>query len=233
MISPYKIIIFIILFVFLGTPEMKAQTIEITLPQPQLSSGKTLRKNIQERYSNRNFNYNKPLSIEELSTILWATYGKKIKNNETDTITSASYTIPSAGAIYPLEIFVVIGEGGVINLKEGIYYYIKEKHALKLISNIDKRKNLASACLNQKSIETAPLSILIAANIGSMEKRYGNRAERYTTLEAGHAAQNLYLIVNDLGLSTVEIGAFDDEEVAKILNIPYPVALVMPIGYKE
>jgi SagB-type dehydrogenase family enzyme len=150
-----------------------------------------------------------------------------------DAITSASYTIPSAGAIYALEIFVLIGEGCVKNLPAGLYYYKKDEHGLKLISNLDKRKELSAACLGQNFIEEAPISVIIAAEFGSMAQRYGNRAERYINLEAGHAAQNLYLITNDLGLSTVEVGAFMDAEVSAVLETEYPVLLIMPIGYKK
>lgn len=204
---------------------------ELKLPKPKIEEGKNLRLNIQERYSNRSFDYKKTISLKQLSTILWATNGKKIKN--IDAIASASYVVPSAGGIYALEIFVAVGKNSVPELKEGIYYYVKEDHALRQISNLDKRRELALASLNQSFIQDAPIAIIIAAQFDAMEERYGQRAERYVILEAGHAAQNLYLIANDLGLTTVEVGAFIDEEVAKILEIKYPVLLVMPVGYKE
>ncbi|NQU19474.1 SagB/ThcOx family dehydrogenase, partial [bacterium] len=100
-------------------------------------------------------------------------------------------------------------------------------------SSTDKRGELASACLRQRFIEDAPMSIVITASPNRMIQRYGKRAERYVILEAGHAAQNLCLIANDLGLTTVEIGAFIDEGVAKVLNTTYAVLLVVPIGYKK
>ncbi|MFC1646287.1 SagB/ThcOx family dehydrogenase [Candidatus Omnitrophota bacterium] len=203
--------------------------LDLKLPQPKLTEGKNLRQDIQERHSNRSFDNKKPLSLEQLSTILWATYGKKIEDS--DSITSASYVIPSAGAVYALEIFVLIGNNAVENIPEGLYRYIKEGHSLKLVSGLDARKELSAACLGQKFVEAAPVSIIIAAQFGSMAQRYGSRAEQYVYYEAGHAAQNLYLIVNDLNLTTVEVGAFKDDEVAKVLEIEYPVLLIMPIGY--
>ena len=226
-----KTIIFSILFLTLAINNAQAQMAELKLPKPILSEGKQLRQDIQERYSNRSFDDKKTLSIEQLSTILWATYGKKIKN--VDAITSATYTIPSAGGIYALEIFVVVGRGASEEIKEGIYHYIKEDHKLRMLSSADKRRELASACLRQRFIEDAPISIVITASPNRMIQRYGKRAERYVTLEAGHAAQNLCLIANDLGLTTVEIGAFIDEGVAKVLNTTYAVLLVVPIGYKK
>ena len=226
-----KTIIFSILFLTLAINNAQAQMAELKLPKPILSEGKQLRQDIQERYSNRSFDDKKALSIEQLSTILWATYGKKIKN--VDAITSATYTIPSAGGIYALEIFVVVGKGAINDLKEGTYHYIKEEHNLRMLSSADKRGELASACLRQRFIEDAPVSIVITANPNRMIQRYGKRAEHYVILEAGHAAQNLCLIANDLGLTTVEIGAFTDEGVAKVLNTTYAVLLVVPIGYKK
>lgn len=204
---------------------------DIKLSQPQLTQGKNLRQNMQQRYSNRSFDEKKPLNIEQLSSVLWATYGKKIEG--VDSVTSASYVIPSAGAIYALEIFALIGKDAVEGIPKGLYYYNKEEHILKPVSNADKRKELSIACLGQKFIEHAPVSIIIAAQFGAMAQRYRNRAKQYVHMEAGHAAQNLYLIVNDLGLTTVEIGAFMDDKVTAVLEIEYPVLLIMPIGYKK
>lgn len=226
----FKIIIFLLSFLLIIN-NIEARVKEIKLSQPILTEGKNLRQNLQERYSNRSFNTKKTLTFEQLSTILWATYGRKVKG--IDAITHASYVVPSAGAIYALEIFVVVGKDKVNGIKEGVYYYEKELHTLKIISDLDKREALSLACLNQRFIQDAPTSIIIAAQFDYMAKRYGNRAERYVIMESGHAAQNLYLIVNDLGLTTVEVGAFIDKEVSKVLNIPYPVLLVMPVGYKK
>ncbi|MFH1622415.1 MAG: SagB/ThcOx family dehydrogenase [Candidatus Omnitrophota bacterium] len=228
--SFYKIVIFIILFSLSGTFAL-AQMEDLKLPQPQISQGKSLRENIQERFSNRSFDNKKQLSLEQISSILWATYGKKIE--DVDARTSASYVIPSAGAVYALEILLVVGKDSVENLRQGIYYYETESHSLKQLSDQDKRKELTAACLGQKFIEDAPISIIIAAQFGSMAQKYGSRAERYINFEAGHAAQNLYLIVNDLGLTTVEVGAFMDADVARVLEIEYPILLLMPIGYKK
>jgi SagB-type dehydrogenase family enzyme len=208
----------------------RAQMANIRLPKPKLSQGKYLRQNIEERRSGRSFS-NKKLDIDTLSTVIWATYGRKIK--DIGAITSASYTIPSAGAIYPLEIFVVVGKNSVDNLGGGLYRYSKDEHTLIQVSNLDKRKDLTSSCLGQKFIESAAVSIVITANFDLMKQRYKDRAERYVILEAGHAAQNIYLIANDLGLSTVEVGAFKDEEVSKTLGINFPVLLIMPIGYEK
>lgn len=219
-----------ILFLLVTTTQLQAQMIEINLPQPEIAQGKNLRQDIQQRRSIRNFNVKKDISLKQLSLLLWATYGKQIK--DIDTITSATYTVPSAGAIYALEIFAVVGKGAVKNMQEGLYRYVKEKHSLTMLSNTDIRKALAEACLGQGFIQDAPILIVIAINTDSMSRRYGNRAERYAILEAGHAAQNLYLICSDIGLATVEVGAFIDKEVSKVLDIPYTALLIMPVGYE-
>ncbi len=204
---------------------------DLKLPAPKISQGKNLRQNMQERCSNRSFDSKKSLSLEQLSSLLWATYGKKTEG--LDSITSASYVVPSAGGIYALEIYALVGKDAIKDLSQGLYYYNKDQHSLKLISDKDKRKELSTACLGQEFIEQAPVSIVIAAQYGSMAQRYGDKAERYINFEAGHSAQNLYLIVNDLGLTTVEVGAFIDDQVEKALSIEYPVLLIMPIGYKK
>lgn len=228
--SQKALVLAIVLFL-LTTNNNFAQMTDLKLPKPELTEGKNLRQNIQERSSQRSLDSNKPLSLQQLSTILWATYGKKLA--DVDSITSASYVIPSAGAIYALEIFVLVGQDSVQGLSSGLYYYAKEEHSLKPISSQDNRKELANACLGQRFVLDAPVSIIIAAQYDKMARRYGDRAGRYTDFEAGHAAQNLYLIVNDLGLATVEVGAFRDEEVARVLGIEHPVLLIMPIGFRK
>ena len=227
----YKVFIFSILFLSLAINDTHSQMKELKLPKPILKEGKSLRQDIQERQSDRSFNDKKALDLDQLSSILWATYGKKVI--KTDATTRATYTIPSAGGIYALEIFVLIGKDAIKNIEEGLYYYKKEEHTLSKVLDGDKREDLARACLNQAFIKDAPISIVIAARFDFMAQRYGERAERYVVLEAGHAAQNLYLMCSDLGLATVEIGAFIDEEVTKILDAEYSALLVMPIGYKK
>lgn len=182
---------------------------------------------LEKRYSCRSFQ-DKALNLDDLATLVWATAGKKY-----DSLTAASRTIPSAGATYPLELYIVVGKNCVDKLKEGVYHYLIEEHALEFMLEADKRAELAKACLGQDFIREAPISLVIVANFKRTTGRYGERGERYVYMEAGHACQNAYLAVTNLGLSTVEVGAFIDAQVKQVLSLDkdYTPLSVMPIGY--
>lgn len=194
----------------------------IKLPPPILKSSISIEEALLLRRSKR-FYKDKPLTLNELSQILWASQG----------ITDENYkfrTCPSAGAIFPLELYL-----SVINiegLESGIYKYIPERHELIHLSKGPKREELFNACLKQEWIKRAPLVVVICAAFYKTKARYGERGIRYVFIETGHCAQNIYLQCVSLNLGTVAVGAFDDEEVKKILNLPkndFPTYL-MPIG---
>jgi len=184
---------------------------------------------LEKRYSCRNFQ-NKILKIDDIATVLWATCGKKH-----DSLTGATRTIPSAGATYPLELYVVVGENCADKLKAGVYHYLIEDHSLQLIAEGDKREELAGACLGQSFIYAAPVSLVITAKFLRTTSHYGARGQRYVYAEVGHASQNTYLAITNLGLATCEVGAFDDDSVRRLLNLDKdsdPLS-VMPIGYSK
>lgn len=182
---------------------------------------------IENRHSCRDFE-SKTLSLDDITTILWATCGKK-----QDSTTGATRTIPSAGATYPLELYIVVGKNCIDRLKEGVYHYLIGEHSLELIKEGDIRAELAQACLGQNFIKQAPASLVIVAIFGRTTNRYGKRGERYVYIEAGHASQNAYLMSTNLGLNTVEVGAFDDDYLKRALGLNQhstPI-IVLPIGY--
>lgn len=199
----------------------------IKLSYPSISKEKGISQVLNSRYSCRDFS-NKPLNLDQISIILWAAGGKI-----DDAITGATRTIPSAGAIYPLEIYIVIGKDTINGLKEGIYHYLIENHSLELVLNKDIRKELSLGCGGQDFIKQAPVSLIIAAKFKPMMNRYGQRGIRYVYMEAGHASQNIYLMATNLGLGTVEVGAFDDDKIKDLLLLDKdtePIS-VMPVGY--
>ena len=182
---------------------------------------------LEKRYSCRSFG-DKILNLDDIATILWATCGKKY-----DSITGATRTIPSAGATYPLELYLVVGPKSIDKLKAGVYHYLIEEHSLQVLIETDKRAELADACLGQDFIKETPVSLVIAAKFQRTTGRYGARGERYVYMEVGHACQNAYLAVTNLGLVTVEVGAFIDDSVKRVLSLDkdcIPLS-VMPIGY--
>jgi SagB-type dehydrogenase family enzyme len=156
---------------------------------------------------------------------LWATQGI------TDT-SSRLRAVPSAGATYPLEVFVVCGWNGIEQINEGIYHYNIAHHSLTLHHEGDVRLDLARAALGEEMIYQAPVDIIICALYERTTLHYGSRGERYVHIEVGHAGQNIYLQATALGLATVAIGAFHDEPVREVLRLDkqYKPLYIMPVG---
>ena len=197
--------------------EMKDNKI-IILPSPDTTGKVPLETAILERRSVRSFS-DRELTIEQIAQLLWAAQGITDKKGYR--------AVPSAGALYPLELYVV--------KKDGLFQYIPAGHRLNKLSGKDLRPQLQSAALHQSSIGRAPVSIVISAVYERVTSKYGKRGVRYTDIEAGHAAQNIHLEAVALGLASVPIGAFDDLSVAKVLSLPtdeIPLYII-PVGYKR
>lgn len=194
----------------------------IDLPHPKKEAGFDLNRALHERRSHREYN-TASLTRTELSQLLWSAQGI--------THSAGLRTAPSAGALYPLELFVVISR--VEDLAAGIYHYQIKTHSLRLISKGDYRHQLAKAALGQDVIEQGAVVIAIAAVYARTEKKYGSRARRYVHMEAGHVAQNIYLQTTALGLGTVLVGAFDDARVQQVLELKPDLAPLglMPVGH--
>ena len=183
-----------------------------------------LEEAIARRRSVRDFAL-QPVSRLQLSQILWSAQG----------ITEASWqarAVPSAGATYPLEIFAVCGGNGIEKIEDGIYYYDVYSHSLTLHHKGDVRLELARAALDEESIYQAPVTIVICAEYERTTTRYDARGKRYVHIEVGHAGQNIYLQATALGLATVAIGAFYDEQVREVLRLEkhYKPLYIMPVG---
>ncbi|UCH87817.1 MAG: SagB/ThcOx family dehydrogenase [Dehalococcoidia bacterium] len=198
----------------------------IALPDPRLKGEMSLEEAILKRRSRRSFR-DSPLTLGEISQVLWAAQG----------ITGeiGLRAAPSAGALYPLDLYLVVGKEGVEGLDEGVYHYVPQSHSLEPTLEGDVRQTLARLSLQQMSIADAPLSLLITAEYERTTGKYGDRGVRYVHMEAGHAGQNVYLQAEALGLGTVVIGAFQDEEISEALNLPrsYRPLYVMPIGHPK
>lgn len=202
---------------------MKKQNSEIILlPSPNYNSNTSIEEAILKRRSVRDFSISS-LTIPEVSQLLWAAQGITEKN-------SGLRTAPSAGATYPLEVYLL--SSNVKELSQGLYKYNPQEHSLKFITEGDKRSDISNAALKQGSIEKSSAIIILTAVYERTSARYGNRTERYVNMEIGHAGQNIYLQAVSLGLGTVMIGAFNDDSLKKVLNLPeneYPLA-IYPLG---
>lgn len=179
---------------------------------------------INRRRSIRRFRP-EPVSQHEISQILWATQGL------TDA-PSGFRAIPSAGASYPLEIFVVCGRNCIGGVEEGTYRYLVDNHSLTLQRRGDVRLELSWAALDERFVRQAPLDIVICALYERTTRHYGQRGERYVHIEVGHAGQNIYLQATALGLATVAVGAFHDEVVRELLRLEkqYQPLYIMAVG---
>ncbi len=196
----------------------------IHLPSPSQKGGMPLAEAIARRRSIRDF-APQPISQLQLSQILWAAQGI--------TDTWGRYrTVPSAGATYPLEIFVVCGTNGVDEIDAGIYHYNMDSHSLTLHYNGDVRLALAGAARGEEGIYEAPVDIVICAIFERTTLHYGSRGERYVHMEVGHAGQDIYLQAAALGLATFAVGAFHDEQVREVLQLDeqYKPLYIMPVG---
>ena len=197
---------------------------QIYLPSPSQKGITSLEEAIARRRSIRDFTP-QPIPQSQLSQILWSAQG--ISD------TPGRYrTVPSAGATYPLEIFVACGINGIEEIHAGIYYYNIDNYSLTLHHKGDMRLELARAALNEESIYEAPVALVICALYERTTLHYGSRGERYVLMEVGHAGQNIYLQAEALGLATVAIGAFRDEHVRKVLRLDkqYKPLYIMPVG---
>ncbi len=224
----FKKFVFQLSLFFLILTHCLAKQQVIKLPQPIYKSTTSVEQAIYRRKSCRRFK-NVKLTKSQISQLLWSVGGTNI-----DGITSATRVYPSAGGIYPLEIYLLCGD--VADLPKGIYKYDWKNHALTLITVGDLRSQLAKVCYYQNFISEAPISIIWTAVVEKTTARYGTRGkERYICIDLGHSAQNLYLQCETLGLGTVAVGAFDDTEVAKLLSLPQnEVPLyIMPVGYPK
>jgi SagB-type dehydrogenase family enzyme len=220
--------IWIITILFLFSTLYSSETI-VYLPKPKYKSNISLEETLYRRKSYRYFK-NKKLTLAQVGQLLWSAGGTNI-----DGISGATRVYPSAGGIYSTKIYLV--SNNVENLNSGLYLYEYQNHNLKLIKE-DKslQYQVANSCFNQKFISQAAISIIFVSEYKKTSLRYGDRGkERYINLDIGHSAQNVCLQCVSLGLGTVPVGAFNDNDLAKILNLKkdeIPV-YVLPIGYVE
>lgn len=195
----------------------------IRLPEPSYTGNLSVEEALSQRRSIRAYS-GENLTINDVSQLLWAAQG----------ITSAGggRTAPSAGALYPLELYLVVGD--VEGIDKGVYKYIPEEHELEKVKDGDTRTELADAALGQACVRDAAIDIVFTAVYERTTGKYRERGIRYVQMEAGHAAQNVYLQAVSLDLGTVVIGAFVDGEVKESMNMEEQETplYILPVGRK-
>ena len=201
----------------------------ITLPSPALKGSISVETAIKTRRTRRSFS-DQPLTLQEWGQILWAAQG----------ITSEGVIkkrgAPSAGALYPLDIYLILSKrGSDASSPTGIFHYLPQKHAIEKISDKDFTKEVAEASLHQYWMAEAPGMILITAEYSRITGKYGKRGIRYAHIEAGHVAQNCFLQAESLKLNVGIVGAFEDQSLINLLPISkeHEPILILPIGRGE
>ncbi len=212
------------------------ENLAIQLPAPSFDSKTSVEKALLTRRSERTF-LQDAIKLEDLSQILWAAQGVSLR---IDTIpfwwTGEKWlgglrTAPSAGALFPIELYIAVGN--VENLDPGLYKYNALNHTIAKVSDGDKREDVRKSALGQAAIKNGPACIVIAANFSRTEYKYKTRASQYVYIESGAVCQNIFLQCNTLGIGTVMIGAIREESMKVALGMPdseTPIG-VMPLGY--
>ena len=196
----------------------------IRLADPSFDGVLSVEAAIRARRSVREYD-DATLTLSEASQLVWAAQG----------ISHADglRTVPSAGALYPLDVYLVAGR--VEGLGPGVYRYRPGEHSLLKVVAGDRRRQLAVAALKQEQVEQGAAVIVLSVVYDRVVGKYGQRGVCYAHMEAGLAAENVHLQVTGLGLGTVIVGAFEDDEVRRIMGMEqseHPLVL-MPVGRRR
>ena len=199
---------------------------KMNLPKPSFKGSVSVEAAIKHRRTIRSYQ-SKSLTLEQLSQIFWAAQG--ITEDR-----GYKRSAPSGGALYPMDIYGVVGENGVEKLNAGIYHYDPHKHAVLLVTEGDLRKDVARTAFSQMWIAESPLNLVITAEYSRITGKYRTRGKRYAMIEAGHIGQNIFLQAEALGLRAGIVGAFHDKDVNRIMRInrSHEPLLIMPLGYE-
>jgi SagB-type dehydrogenase family enzyme len=184
---------------------------KIELPDPKFDEDVKFWDVIRNRKSSRKFK-NEPVTKEELSLMLFGMSGLTRVSPQ-----FAFRTVPSAGGLYPIEVYLVINN--VKDLDQGIYHYNISKHSLELLQEGDFRNKITKACLDQQIAYNSAANFVYTAIIERSKWKYLQRCYRYIYMDVGHIGQNFYLIAEALGLGACTIGAIFDDEINSMLNI--------------
>jgi SagB-type dehydrogenase family enzyme len=215
-------------------PETRPAGPVIALPAPRFEGTVSVEAALKNRRSIREY-VDKPLTLAEVSQLLWAAYGiTKTGDNMPAFLRGGLRTAPSAGARYPLDLYLVAFN--VTGLPAGIYWYDSEKHQLMRVVEGDTRKSVSEAAFDQVMFKTAAAAIVYSAVYERSMVKYGQRGrDRYVCMDLGHSAENVYLQAYALKIGTVAVGAFTDLWLKKACGMTRPEEplYIMPLGKVE
>lgn len=204
-----------------------ARAAVIKLPMPRPNGRISVEEALRSRRSQRSYQ-NKALSPAQVSQLLWAAYGITARRGSLSLKTS-----PSAGALYPINVYAVVGNQGVLGLAAGVYHYNPETHDLTALALGDARSYLAQAAQGQIWLARAPMTLVVTGEYARSEIKYSQRGRMFTHIESGCVGQNVFLQAEALGLKAGMIGAFVNKQVIESLMLPpnHDPLLLMPVGY--
>ncbi len=215
-------------------PESRAVGPAIALPTPCTDGMVSVEATLNNRRSVRSYRA-EPLTLAEVSQLLWAAYGiTKTRENAPPFLRGGLRTAPSAGARYPLDLY--LAAFNVAGLPAGVYWYDSEKHELVRTIEGDRRKEVSEAAFNQGHFETASAAIVYSAVYERTMVKYGQRGrDRYVCMDLGHSAENVYLQAYALNIGTCAIGAFTDLWLKKTVGMTRAEEplYIMPLGKIE
>jgi SagB-type dehydrogenase family enzyme len=215
-------------------PETRPAGPVIELPAPRFDGTVSVEAALKNRRSIRSYAA-APLTLADVSQLLWAAYGiTQTRENAPAFIRGGLRTAPSAGARYPLDLYLAAFD--VTGLPAGIYWYDSEKHKLVQTVEGDRRKEVSEAAFNQGMFETASAAIVYSAVYERSMVKYGQRGrDRYVCMDLGHSAENVYLQAYALKIGTVAVGAFTDLWLKKACGMTRPEEplYIMPLGKVE
>ena len=221
---------FVSALIFLAVSNSQASgAAEISLSYPSYKGTMTVEEALRARRTRRSFKP-RPLTFKQLSQLLWAAYGVTAKDH-------GYYlkTAPSAGALYPLDIYIVVGKAGVEGLEPGAYHFRPENHSIMAVKKGDLRTAVAQSALHQMWMAKAPLMLVITGEYSRSTGKYGRRGVTYTHIEVGHVGQNIFLQAEAIGLKAGIVGAFNNEHLIKTIGLPaaHDPLLIMPVGFSK
>ena len=199
----------------------------MNLPAPDIHGNLPLETAIKQRRTVRSF-ADRPLTVDQLSQILWAAQGITDEGG-------LKRAAPSGGALYPIDVYAVVGKNGVQGLAQGVHLYDPHRHSIRKIVATDQRGDVAVAALRQMWMATAPVILVLTAEYSRITIKYGQRGERYAMIEVGHIGQNIFLQCEALDLAAGIVGAFYDKEVARAIHAKknHEPLIIMPVGWKR
>jgi len=210
-----------------------ATRIELPNPNEMMGDARTFNDVVTSRKSVKNFGEDS-LSIQELSKVLWLSYGTTGKVDELGVGNRLQRVVPSAGGLYSAEVY--LGVRNVKGLDQGIYHYNVPNHDLELLSSGDPTEQVSKVCCDQPYTKEAGVIIFMSAVLARTKSKYGERGYRYALLDLGHLGQNIYLTCTALELAVMTTcGFFDDvgNDLLKLDGLDETLMYVAFIGKKK